>query len=131
VSLFTGVQNLHQALDYHLERHNVLMANVSNVDTPGYIPHDIARTEGFQGVMQVTMQATQAGHLGGAASGAPTTGRVFDDPAAGAGNDQNYVSLDREATKVAANGIRYDVISTIVAAELEGLAFAANDGKYG
>ena len=58
----------------------------------------------------------------------PVSGRVFEDPTAGAGNDRNFVSLDREAAKVAANQVRYDVISTLVAAELGDLSYAANDG---
>ena len=131
MSLFTEIQPLQQALDYHLERHNVLISNVSNVDTPGYVPRDLARTEGFQGVLQVTMSRTSEAHMSGMATGAPLTGRVFDDPQAGAGNDKNFVSLDREAAKVAANGVRYDVISTLVAAELGDLSFAANDGRSG
>jgi flagellar basal body rod protein FlgB len=58
-----------------------------------------------------------------------TSGRVFEDPSAGAGNDLNYVSLDREAAKLAANQIRYDVSSTLASAELAQLAYAVSDGK--
>jgi len=131
VDLFAHLQPLHQALDYHLERHNVLVSNVSNVDTPGYVPRDLARVEGFAGVLQVTLNRTNTGHIAIPESGVPVTGRVFDDPTAGAGNDRNFVSLDREASKVAANHIRYDVVSTLVAAQLADLAFAAGDGRSG
>ncbi len=128
MDLFTDIRPLHQALDYHLERHNVLVSNVSNVDTPNYVPRDLARVEGFNGVLQVTLNRTSAAHIPLPESGMPVNGRVFNDPTAGAGNDRNFVSLDREAAKVAANQLRYDVISTLVAAELGDLAFAANDG---
>jgi flagellar basal body rod protein FlgB len=56
-------------------------------------------------------------------------GRIFEDLSAGAGNDGNYVSLDREAAKVAANQLRYDVTSAIATAELSQLRYAATDGK--
>ena len=56
-------------------------------------------------------------------------GRVFQDLSAGVGNDGNYVSLDREAAKLAANQLRYDTVSAIVSAELRQLSFAASDGK--
>jgi flagellar basal-body rod protein FlgB len=131
VSLFSEIAPLQQALDYHLERHNVLISNVSNVDTPGYVPRDLAKAEGFNGALQVAMERTSPAHLAGSPSSTPVTGRIIDDPTAGAGNDQNFVSLDREAAKVAANGIRYDVVSTLVASELADLAFAANDGRGG
>jgi len=132
--LFSGIRPLHDALDYHLERHNVLASNVAHVDTPGYVPQDIARAEGptsFQAAFSVALARTHEGHLQGAATMAATTGRVFEDPSAGAGNDKNFVSLDREAAKLAVNQIRYDVDSTLATAELAGLAYAASDAKGG
>jgi flagellar basal-body rod protein FlgB len=130
--LFASIAPLHAALDYHLERHSVLASNIAHVDTPGYKPNDLARVDGagFEGVLGVAMARTNEAHL--SVSGAGTSeleGRVFQDLSAGAGNDGNYVSLDREAGKVAANQLRYDVVSAIVSAELKQMHFAANDGK--
>ena len=132
IDLFGNLQSLHQALDYHLERHNVLASNVAHVDTPGYRPHDLARVEStqFANLLNVAMQRTSEGHLPGAADETQSqVGRIFEDSSAGFGNDSNSVSLDREASKLAANHLRYDVISTIVASEIKGLMYAANDGK--
>jgi len=132
IDLFGNLQSLHQALDYHLERHNVLASNVAHVDTPGYRPHDLARVEStqFANLLNVAMQRTSEGHLPGAADETQSqVGRIFEDSSAGFGNDGNSVSLDREASKLAANHLRYDVISTIVASEIKGLMYAANDGK--
>jgi len=129
---FAGLTPLHAALDYHLERHNVIASNVAHVDTPGYRPHDLARVDpnDFAQVMGVMLERTAPGHLtAGSESSMSRTGRVFEDPAAGAGNDGNYVSLDRESAKLAANHLRYDVVSALTASELKGLAWAANDGK--
>lgn len=130
--LFGGINPLHAALDYHLERHTVLSSNIAHVDTPGYRPADLERVEtvGFGSVLHVAMAKTAEGHLAvpdGAS--APLHGRVFHDLAGGAGNDENYVSLDREAAKVAANQLRYDTVSAIVSAELRQLQFAAGDAK--
>lgn len=129
---FGSINPLHAALDYHLERHTVLSSNIAHVDTPGYRPADLARAEqaGFGSVLGVAMAKTAEGHLpapnGGAAS---LGGRVFHDLSAGAGDDGNYVSLDREAAKVAANQLRYDTVSAIVSAELRQLQYAAGDAK--
>ena len=133
--LFASIQPLHGALDYHLERHSVLASNVAHVDTPGYKPNDLARVEGadgasFDGALNVAMRRTNEAHLSTGGEGtSELEGRTFQDLAAGVGNDGNYVSLDREAAKVAANQLRYDVVSAIVSAELRGMHFAASDAK--
>lgn len=128
---FGFVGPLRAALDYHVERHNVLLSNVAHVDTPGYVPRDLARVDapGFATVLGVALERTQAAHIAGHATGGALVGRTFEDPSAGPGNDRNAVSLDREASKVAANQVRYDVVSTILSAELAQLAFAAGDGR--
>jgi flagellar basal-body rod protein FlgB len=134
--LFSAVGSLHAALDYHLERHTVLASNVAHVDTPGFHPHDLRRVENvdstFDSALNVAMERTNAAHLQSPnADSAALEGRVFEDLSAGAGNDGNYVSLDREAAKVAANQLRYDVVSAVVTAELHQLSYAASDGKGG
>ncbi len=133
--LFASIQPLHAALDYHLERHSVLASNVAHVDTPGYKQNDLARVDGadgasFDGVLGVAMARTNEAHLSvGNEGAADLEGRTFQDLSAGVGNDGNYVSLDREAAKVASNQMRYDVVSAIVSAELRGMHFAATDAK--
>jgi flagellar basal-body rod protein FlgB len=129
--LFKAISSLHSALDYHFERHNLLASNIAHVDTPGYVPRDLERVEAapFKDALEVALARTDSGHIPGAAATTVSAGRVFEDPSAGAGNDLNYVSLDREAAKLAANQIRYDVSSTLASAELAQLAYAASDGR--
>lgn len=131
--LFSSVAPLHGALDYHLERHTVLASNVAHVDTPGYKPNDLRRVEPggrFDAALSVAMERTNGAHFQLPNAGAAALqGRIFQDLSAGAGNDGNYVSLDREAAKVAANQLRYDVTSAIVSAELSQLRYAAGDAK--
>ena len=129
--IFKAIDPLHSALDYHFERHNLLASNVAHVDTPGYVPRDIERVDSapFQNQLDVALAKTNGGHIAGAPTAQVSSGRVFEDPSAGAGNDLNYVSLDREAAKLAANQIRYDVASTLATAELAQLAYAAADGR--
>jgi flagellar basal-body rod protein FlgB len=133
--LFSAVGSLHSSLDYHLERHTVLSSNVAHVDTPGYRPHDLRRVdnvESFGSALSVAMDRTNQAHFQTPnADAAALEGRIFQDNSAGAGNDGNYVSLDREAAKVAANQLRYDVVSAVVSAELSQLRFAATDAKGG
>ena len=135
IDLFAGVNPLHASLDYHLERQNVLASNIAHVDTPGFHPKDLERVEGagsFAHVMGVAMGRTNAAHIASeAGTGVPQVGRVFTDPTAGGGADGNYVSLEREAGKLASNQVRYDFVSVLVSSELRGLLWAAQDGKAG
>ena len=134
-NLFSGVTPLSYALDFHLERHNLLAANLANVDTPRYKPLDLARVGNdgnangsFEQAMQVAMTRTNEAHL--QVPGAdPLVGRVFQDLSAGGGADGNYVSLDRESGKLAANRLRYDMVSVLVKSQLDALMRAASDGK--
>lgn len=132
VNLFAGIERMHGALDYHLERHNLLLTNVAHVDTPGYVPKDMTRAEGasFASALETNLRRTDPRHLSGSST-TVASGRVFEDPSAGAGNDKNFVSLDREAAKIASNQIRYDIISAITAAQLDGLQSAATDFRTG
>jgi flagellar basal-body rod protein FlgB len=129
-NLFSHVAPLGYALDFHLERHNLLAANIAHVDTPRYKPTDLARLgeAGFEQVMQGVLARTHEGHLA-ADDGTPLVGRVFQDLSAGGGADGNFVSLDREAGKLAANRLRYDIVSVLVKSQLDSLMSAANDGK--
>ncbi len=132
LDLFSHMSPLQRALDYHLERHNVLATNIAHVDTPGFRPRDLARirSNDFGEVFDVQLAKTSTEHLSLAGESGPSrVGKVFEDASGGAGNDENYVSLDRESAKLAANHLRYDVMSTIIASELKGLMYAANDGK--
>lgn len=129
-NLFSSVEPLNYSLDFHLERHNLLAANIANVDTPRYKPTDLARVgeAGFESVMQLAIARTDPAHLATGTSD-PLVGRVFQDLSAGGGADGNFVSLDRESGKLATNRLRYDIVSVLVRSQLDSLMSAANDGK--
>jgi flagellar basal-body rod protein FlgB len=132
-NLFSAVAPLQYALDFHLERHNLLAANIANVDTPRYKPTDLARiSEGgegsFESAMQLAMARTNEAHLSTGAD-EPLVGRTFQDLSAGGGADGNFVSLDRESGKLASNRLRYDIVSVLVKSQLDALMSAASDGK--
>jgi flagellar basal-body rod protein FlgB len=138
MALIDNAEHLRAALDYHLDRHNLLASNLAHIDTPGYKPVDLERTGvGFSTEMHVAMTATDSAHMSGSnggtagseATGGISHGRVVEDPGSAAGGDNNGVDLDREAVKIASNQMRYDMISQLASSELEGLEWAAKDGK--
>ncbi len=135
MALLDAVDRLHLGLDYHLARHNLLASNLAHLDTPNYKPLDLERQTGeFSAAMKVALAKTDPSHLGptaGAAASAAPDWKTVEDAGATAGADGNAVSVDREAAKIAANQVRYDALASLVAGELSGLAWAANDGRGG
>jgi flagellar basal-body rod protein FlgB len=142
MALLDGVERLRGSLDYHLARHNLLTANLAQVDTPGFKPQDLKRPGAFGEVLQAELTATAPGHFGtpagSLATGAPGAGgaasasaqfEVVTDTSEAAGPDGNAVNLDREAVKIAANHLRYEVLAQLTSGELSSLSWAANDGR--
>lgn len=120
------VESLRSGLDYHLARHNVLVSNLAQADTPAYTPVDLAR-DGFEAELGGAMKTTHAGHLPGASvAGAHV---VADQETRGA--DGNGVDIEREAVKIASNQIRYDMLAQLASSELASLSWAASDGRGG
>ena len=130
MALIDTVERLRTGLDYHLQRHNVLVSNLAQAETPGYRPVDLARGE-FDGTLDVALAASATGHLGVAPGSEKQSFQVLEDPTAKAGADGNAVDIDREAVKIATNQMRYDMLAQLASSELSGLEWAANDGKAG
>ena len=128
MGILDGVDRLHQALDYHLERQNLLTANLTHVDTPGYKPVDLERGASFEGELHAAMTTTDPNHVG-SPGGNGEHFKVVADPAASPGLDGNGVSVDREAVKIAANHVRYEALASLVQGQLSSLTWAVSDGK--
>lgn len=132
MNLFASIELGHRALDYHLERHNVLAGNVANVDTPGFRPLELTRPEDRPVEEPVLpMRTTNTHHLSTLDEVQSTAFAIGQERVVNAGNDENAVSLERELAKVAANDFRYESASTIVSRQLAGLRYAAMDGQGG
>jgi flagellar basal-body rod protein FlgB len=135
----TTLARLERSLDVRLARHNVLSANVANVDTPGYNAKDVD----FQAAMSaaghgttgdsMTLASTDDGHMG---PGALTTqaGAAGDIPlvdAAGSAPsmDGNKVDLDRTMVALAENGMQYGASARAAGKKLAILRYVSSDGN--
>lgn len=117
------VDTLQAALTYHRERHTVLAGNVANLDTPGYRPVDLARRTAGD---PMALTETHEGHMAPPAGADFVTS--FDDGGALLSPDGNAVSLEREMSKIGANGARYSTSIELVTRRLALLRYAAGDG---
>ncbi len=130
--LFRSVGLMHRALDYHLQRHSVISSNVANVDTPGFRPQELLRSDDGGDGAPRALAATDGAHF--RMSGGELSGLVVEaseDTTVSGGLDGNSVSLEREMSKLAANDLRYDGAVKIVIGKLAMLRYAANDGTGG
>ena len=123
-TLFDSVDQLGAAMTFHRERHSALAGNVANVDTPGYKPLDLERTDPTEG--PAALATTHAGHM--QAGGLDGTTLVFAD-ADPAGADGNSVSLERELAKIDANRVRYQTAAELTTRRLALIRYGAGDGS--
>jgi flagellar basal-body rod protein FlgB len=138
----TTLARLERSLDVRLARHNVLSANVANVDTPGYTAKDVdfnaamaaasndAGASGSTGPM--TLAGTEGDSIGAGSVG--TTGRAADMPlvdAAGSSPsmDGNKVDLDRTMVALAENGMHYGASARAAGKKLAILRYVSSDGQ--
>jgi len=122
MQIFESLDALERLLDYHTARHNVLAANLSNAETPGYQPKDLVFSDALS--QAETMQRTDPGHIGGAGGDLGPV-EVRDDTS---GMDANGVSLERQMAKLAANRLRYETGIELARRQIGLLRYAATDG---
>lgn len=125
--IFDPLRHGHRALDYHMERHNVLASNVANIDTPGFDPSELVRNA--QDPLRTgAPTATHGSHIGQRSEHEAQTSERFEQVVR-PGGDGNSVSLEREMAKVSANDLRFEAIGKMVRAQLGALRYAASDAN--
>ena len=105
---------LRTRMQWHQERQRVLAENVSNADTPRFVPRDLADPKFDKAATALATPAlarTAAGHIAGTLGG---------DSAFQAGREQfkirpsgNAVNLEDEMLKVASNQMDYQAASSV------------------
>lgn len=113
ISDIPALTALRTSMQWHQQRQRVLAENVSNADTPGFTPRDLARptaqalASGASG--SLGMMRTNAAHI--AVSG----GGQFDGKQGGYETRPtgNAVNLDDEMMKVANNQMDYQAVTSL------------------
>jgi flagellar basal-body rod protein FlgB len=126
LNLFGELGGLEQMLDFHLDRHGVLAANLANADTPNYQAQELT----FEGAMSQAsgLHATHKGHLGGANSpGDSSVGQLSPSPAV----DGNGVQVEHTLAQVTANRLRYETGLELTRRRMALMRYAASDGSGG
>lgn len=121
ITLFVTIDPTTTQLVHYMDllsaRQKLVVSNIANIDTPGYITQDIDFQ--FEFMSMVDGQAPQPIPLEGPESGLPTK------------PDGNNVSLDREARLLSENAIRFNLASTLAKGQLKAIRSAIDEGKSG
>jgi flagellar basal-body rod protein FlgB len=146
VKIFDATLNqLERSLDVRLMRHNLLAANLANVDTPGFRPKDLDFTAAMASVENrshdgtaLQVVTTAPGHMDigvpiGSASAqdaqlSPKDLPVVDIPSNNASLDGNTVDLDRTMVAMAENALQYGASARAAGRKLAILKYVASDG---
>jgi flagellar basal-body rod protein FlgB len=123
--LFESVSPLVAALDYHTERHNLIVSNIANVDTPGYRSREIEFVDELER-LDAPLALTRSSHQHLRAFGASPDPRIriFEETWATPGPDGNTVRLEHEMSRLQANSMRYRASTQMVAQHLGMLRYA-------
>jgi len=116
---------LEKAMDLRAYRHQILVSNIANKETPHYKAFDVALNEALSDAAgrsdAGSLRQTHPAHLSGAGAavpaGAPVTVQDAAQNAANVRGDGNTVDLDREMLKMSENGIAYSALTQVASRE--------------
>jgi len=130
--LFDRLQGtMSHALDYRLQRNNMIAANLANIDTPGYTPVELKFEDQLRsfldGDQPIGMSATHERHL--SHSDPIEQGEIEFDPFSLPDQKGNSVDLDHESSKLAENQLMYRTLITAYNKRVSFLQYVVREGS--
>jgi flagellar basal-body rod protein FlgB len=121
-----------KVLDLRLERQNLVMGNISNVDTPDYK----ARRLEFEGKLQQAlnndargkMTRTQSSHMPAVFSADGFQGDGLKEFKARHVYGEDSVDMDKEMAIMNKNGMMYNALASVIKKNFEGLQKIIQEG---
>ena len=124
LDMFGKVDGVERALEYHLQRHNVLAGNLSNIETPGYRMRDLRFEESLESEMD-GLNRTDRQHLVGSGS---EIDFALETEALPSNINDNNVMLEKMMARISGNKIRYEAGIAIARKQLGILKYVATNG---
>ena len=116
---------LASSLENRSKRHQVLAANISNIDTPGYKPKDVSFEKELEGFIEnpdsVKLQVTREGHVGRNFIPVDDDLQVFETG--------EKVAIDNEMAKLAENHIMYNLSVELLVRKFKTLNSVLREAK--
>lgn len=110
---------MQHAMTYRLQRHNMITANIANIDTPGFTPVELQFQEQLRSYYENDaphsstsrgLASTHSSHLG--KSDPIERAEVEFDPYSLPDSKGNSVDIDHESSKLAENQLMYRTLIT-------------------
>ena len=124
-----------QALNLRSRKHELIVSNLANADTPGYKAFDLLVEESLQKQIgkssDLQLKQTNSGHLPAARNaGAGIRPNIIETPEPNnLRGDGNTVDMDHEMSNLASNQLLYRASAQIVAKKFQSLKSVINGGK--
>ena len=133
--LFSGtISTLEKVLDLRSLKHNLIVSNIANVDTPKYkafdmiIEEEIGKTIGKK--KNASLTRTQDGHLPGKQISAGNVESKFvAKPPLNTRGDDNTVDIDKAMADMAENSLMYNALAQILSKKFTGLKTVIQEGR--
>ncbi len=124
---------VNNVMNMQLQRQNVIMGNISNVDTPNYKPLELTFEKELQDALKLDvrgkMSTTSQGHLPSLFENltinADWTRRFMPRKAHG----EDRVNLDKEMVNMAKNNLQYNTLSQVTKSGYDGLKTIIAEGS--
>jgi flagellar basal-body rod protein FlgB len=128
------ISTLEKVLDVRSLKHNLLVSNIANVDTPNYKAFDLIIEEEIGktlGINQATsLSTTHPEHFHGTKShDANLKSKVTATPPLSIRGDGNSVDIDRAMADMAENNLMYNALAQILSQKFTGLKSAIQEGR--
>lgn len=125
---------IERTLDLRAARHQVIVSNIANEETPGYRSKDMRFQDALASVARgrpdVSLAVTHGRHLGVRGDAvARAAGRVVDTGDGDLPLDANTVNLEIEMAKLSDNAMHYNTAATVMGARLRQLLGVIREGR--
>ena len=133
--IFSGtISILAKALDLRSRKHDVIVSNIANMDTPNYKAFDLIVEEEMNRAVgaerKLKLKKTRPDHL--SAQKSLSDGlqiKIADPPRFSLRGDGNTVDIDRSMANLAENSLMYNAAARIIYKKFQGLKSAIQGGK--
>ena len=124
------ISTLGKSLDLRSIKHNTIVSNITNADTPGYNSFDLVFEDEIQKITgagdEVGMRRTHKGHFP-VESAAINNGEAMDNieyktekpPLVNLRADGNTVDIDKEMSKLSENSLMYNASAQILSKKFQ------------
>lgn len=127
---------MQHAMTYRLQRHNMITANLANIDTPGYTPVELRFEDQLRSYYEndaphsSTSRGLTTTHTSHFSMDDPIEqGEVEFDPYSLPDQKGNSVDLDHESSKLAENQLMYRTLITAYNKRVSFMQYAINGGR--